>query len=284
MSVLAAGPKEILRAAALGAGSRIPQYGGRRGDRPHLRARQPQGRGIRLGGRTGTVAATLAAAGELVVDKLPCSAAPGAPAGAVCESAAAMADRDQADATLPTLAGLASATAASVCGHGPPPRVASAPRSPGRSPRTWPPRCWAGSAPAAPEGRAVQRSRWFAELPAPLSPGNSHTENGRLAGWIRSFRSAGQASSRSITGVSGDPSAWKQKSRLAGSFESGAVSHSRSKAANCRERSFAAHRPVLTFRAGVPPMRLALLGHSALTLRKPTLLNPRTTCTAVKEE
>jgi len=115
-------PGTILRAAALGAatGSRstagITAIALTSGRNDHGAVAS------RLGGRTGTAATTVAAAAELVADKLPGTPSRLAPPALVSRlalsatSAAAMAHRDRADATLPTLVGLASAVATSVLG------------------------------------------------------------------------------------------------------------------------------------------------------------------------
>jgi uncharacterized membrane protein len=76
----------------------------------------------RLGGRTGTTLSSLAAAGELVADKLPGVPSRLAPLGLVpraaagATSAAAVARRDGHDATLPGLVGAAAAIGTAVLG------------------------------------------------------------------------------------------------------------------------------------------------------------------------
>jgi uncharacterized membrane protein len=115
-------PGTILRAAALGAatGSRSTA-----GVTAIALTSGPGDHGAvasRLGARPGTVGTSLAAAAELVADKLPGTPSRLAPQGLLprlalsATSAAAMAHRERADATLPTLVGLGSAVAASVLG------------------------------------------------------------------------------------------------------------------------------------------------------------------------
>ena len=117
-----ASPAALLRAAALGAASGSRSAGG-------LAAvaltSQPDDTGpvaSRLGGRTGSTLISLAAAGELIADKLPGVPSRLAPLGLIpratlgATSAAAVARRDGHDPTLPGLVGAAGAVGMAVLG------------------------------------------------------------------------------------------------------------------------------------------------------------------------
>jgi uncharacterized membrane protein len=120
--VPAGSPGTLLRAAALGAATGARSTAGVTAI-ALTSGRDDQGAvASRLGGRVGTVVSGLAAAGELVADKLPATPSRLAPQGLLpravlgATSAAAMARRDQYDTTLPALVGLASAGAAALLG------------------------------------------------------------------------------------------------------------------------------------------------------------------------
>jgi uncharacterized membrane protein len=112
----------LLRAAAVGAASGSRSTAGVTALAATSTSESPGRVASRLGGRTGTVLSGLAAAGELVADKLPATPsrlnptglAPRAALGAT--SAAALARRDGDDPVLAGLVGLAAATAAAVLG------------------------------------------------------------------------------------------------------------------------------------------------------------------------
>jgi uncharacterized membrane protein len=115
-------PSTLLRAAALGAATGSRSTAGIAAIAFTSGPDEPGGVASRLGSRRSTVVSGLAAAGELVADKLPGTPSRLAPAGLLpraalgATSAAAMAQRDKADPVLPALVGLASAAAASVLG------------------------------------------------------------------------------------------------------------------------------------------------------------------------
>ncbi|WP_433282395.1 hypothetical protein ACQPZA_17675 [Pseudonocardia xinjiangensis] len=115
-------PATLLRAAALGAATGSRSTAGVTAIALTSGRDDPGAVAARLGSRAGTVISALAAAGELVADKLPATpsrlALPGLLPRAVlgATSAAAMARRNQYDTTLPALVGLASAGAAAALG------------------------------------------------------------------------------------------------------------------------------------------------------------------------
>jgi uncharacterized membrane protein len=115
-------PAALLRAAALGAASGSRSAAGIAAVALTSRSDDTGPVASRLGGRTGGTLSTLAAAGELVADKLPGVPSRLAPQGLVpraalgATSAAAVAERDGHDPTLPGLVGAAAAVGTAVLG------------------------------------------------------------------------------------------------------------------------------------------------------------------------
>jgi uncharacterized membrane protein len=121
-SVPHASPAALLRAAALGAASGSRSASGIAAVALSSRPDDAGQVASRLGGRTGSILASLAAAGELVADKLPGVPSRLAPLGLIpratlgATSAAAVARRDGHDPTLPGLVGAAAAIGMAVLG------------------------------------------------------------------------------------------------------------------------------------------------------------------------
>jgi uncharacterized membrane protein len=115
-------PAALLRAAALGAASGARSASGIAAVALTSRADDTGPVASRLGTRAGTVLTSLAAAGELLVDKLPEAPSRLTPVGLVprtalgAASAAAVARRDGHESTLPGLIGAASAIATATLG------------------------------------------------------------------------------------------------------------------------------------------------------------------------
>ncbi|MHA6618181.1 DUF4126 family protein [Pseudonocardia sp. DLS-67] len=117
-----ASPAALLRAAALGASSGSRSTAGIAAVALTSRPGDAGPVASRLGGRTGSALSSVAAAAELVADKLPgvpsrlapLGLIPRAALGATC--AAAVAGRDGHDPTLPGLVGAAAAVGAAVLG------------------------------------------------------------------------------------------------------------------------------------------------------------------------
>lgn len=117
-----ASPAALLRAAALGAASGCRSATGIAAVAQSSRSDDTGAVASRLGSRTGGALTGLAAAGELVADKLPAVPSRLAPLGLAprvalgATSAAAVARRDGHDPALPGLVGAASAVGAAVLG------------------------------------------------------------------------------------------------------------------------------------------------------------------------
>ncbi|TQM45423.1 DUF4126 family protein [Pseudonocardia cypriaca] len=117
-----ASPAALLRAAALGAASGSRSVTGLAAVALTSRPGDTGPVASRLGGRTGSAVSSLAAAGELVADKLPGVPSRLAPLGLIpraafgATSAAAVARRDGHDPTLPGLVGAAAAIGTAVLG------------------------------------------------------------------------------------------------------------------------------------------------------------------------
>ncbi|QYN31866.1 DUF4126 family protein [Pseudonocardia sp. DSM 110487] len=117
-----ASPAALLRAAALGAASGSRSAAGLAAVALTSRPDDTGPVASRLGGRTGGALSGLAAAGELVADKLPGVPSRLAPLGLIpraafgATSAAAVARRDGHDPTLPGLVGATAAIGAAVLG------------------------------------------------------------------------------------------------------------------------------------------------------------------------
>jgi uncharacterized membrane protein len=117
-----ASPAALLRAAALGAASGSRSATGLAAVALTSRPDDTGPVASRLGGRTGSALSSLAAAGELVADKLPGVPSRLAPLGLIpraaagATSAAAVARRDGHDPTLPGLIGAAGAIGTAVLG------------------------------------------------------------------------------------------------------------------------------------------------------------------------
>jgi uncharacterized membrane protein len=121
-AVPSVGPAALLKAAAVGAASGARSTAAVAALALTSTRESPGAVASRLGGRAGTVLSSLAAAGELVADKLPATPSRLASGGLVpraalgATSAAALARRDGDDPAVAGVIGLAAATAAAVLG------------------------------------------------------------------------------------------------------------------------------------------------------------------------